>query len=106
MSGLLCGGLAAMAIFIGLVCIAKKKHLPSALLGCADMAFVILSAQGLKRMLLESGKILTPELFGFGYKKPVFATYAIMFTVGLVCALLGAYGFLKQKRTDAPAAQA
>ncbi len=95
--GLLCGFLAVMAIIIAFVFTVRKKHLMGVLFGVADMVLVILSAQGFLDMMLASGKILSPELFGFGYEKPVFFTYVIMFVIGLVFVFWDICGIIKNK---------
>jgi len=99
--GLVFGYLAAMSIVVGFVCVLMKKHLPSALWGGADIVLVILSARNLRRIMVESGKVLTPELFGFGYHKPAAAVYAVMFVIGLIYMLLGAYGLIRNRATAA-----
>lgn len=71
--------------------------------GAADIALTLLSIQGFKEMMISSGKILTPELFGFGYNKPVLAVYVLMLVIGAVYVLVGAHGVIRNHVSSVPA---
>ena len=87
--GLLCGCLAAACIFGGLILLLTKRYMIAIPLGVLDMAFVLLSVRGFKEMLVDSGKILTPDWFGLGYEKPIAITYILMFAFGVAIVMAG-----------------
>ena len=96
MAAILLGCLAAGFIVGGGMCVWKKKHILSMFCGAVDAAATVLSAWGFREMLVESGKRLTPDLFGLGYYKSVLAVYALMFAIGIVYVLLGMRGLVKK----------
>ena len=87
--GLLFGCLAAVCIFGGLILLFIKRYMIAIPLGVLDMAFVLLSVRGFKEMLVDSGKILTPDWFGLGYEKPIAITYILMFAFGVAIVMAG-----------------
>ena len=97
MDAILMGLLAVVAIIFGGMFTLGKYRLIGIFCGIADVLLSVLSACRFKVLLVSSGKVLTPELLGFGYNKQVLLVYVIMSAIGVLYVLIGIYGTIREK---------